>query len=140
MPTVEQNTLDVLNSKLLHKRRREDTTRKRTSENGRKLLVQTTDSQILKLEIWLNNSGGRPSFCRSFELNSRVRGPGKLNLGLLHDDAAGNGFHGRVFAGLAAAERAFDARNVQSLHCCDGNDEIGSVEVKAQGLSRKKAV
>jgi len=49
-------TLDMLNTKLLDETRREDPRSERSSEDGRELGIQSSDSHVLELEVGLEDS------------------------------------------------------------------------------------
>jgi len=49
----------MLNTKLLDQPRREDPRRERSSEDGRELRIQSSDSHVLELEVGLKDGVGR---------------------------------------------------------------------------------
>ena len=78
----------MLNAQLLNKTRREDSTRKRPSENRSKFTVKTSDPHILKLEIRLDDCIWRGSFRGSFYPDGGIGSFEATDLSLGSQDAA----------------------------------------------------
>ena len=53
---LQKRTFDMLDAEFFDESRREHARRKRTTENGAKLLIETTNTHILKLEVRRNDS------------------------------------------------------------------------------------
>ena len=79
---VQHNTLDVLDTQLIDQIRWENARRKRTSENGAKLSVETTDTHVLKLEVGLQNRIRTRSLSTRFDLQRTAIRNKKVDLRL----------------------------------------------------------
>ncbi|KAI6768715.1 hypothetical protein HG531_010904 [Fusarium graminearum] len=97
---VQQQSLDVSNTHLGDQARRENTRCKCTTENGSELIIQTTDTHILELEVRSENGVGVGLVHRRLEVEVTLCITMEDNLTLSRQDTPSMGFSLGLLGGV----------------------------------------
>mmetsp|Transcript_33212 Transcript_33212/g.93109 ORF Transcript_33212/g.93109 Transcript_33212/m.93109 type:complete len:231 (-) Transcript_33212:398-1090(-) len=129
--TVQENTLDMFDAHFFHNRGRKEPGRERPAENFHKLLIHSTDSNILKIEVRPNDAWLRPATSASLDNETRTLGLGKKARRRLHQHTLGRVNDSISRLPLQVVDR-------QCLHCYDFGDHPCTVDVEKKALSLRK--
>ena len=124
---LQKRTFDMLDAEFFDESRREHARRKRTTENGAKLLIETTNTHILKLEVWRDDSVRRGPFRTGLYPDLRTLLFHERHVRLLHHDA-------RVHP-LRSTAAALFGGELEHADALDDTAEVHSVILEHDDLS-----